>query len=237
MLEIVLRRVGWIMMLSLLGIFAAGCAKTTVTPTMRAAGPLPQPDMIIVNDFAVSHAEVKLDRGLMATAFRDAGQRSLTEEENRVGHMVAEKLSQSLVEELRKAGITAARGSDIVQPSSTTVILHGQFVTIDEGDQTQRVWIGFGLGGSQLRTNLQATQGGQLVVEAETATKSNLKPGMLVSLGSAAAAESAAAIAVGAGTTGVSEAFLQTVQADATRTAKEIAKRIKRAYRERGWLP
>jgi hypothetical protein len=227
-----------IVQLTLLGlaIVLGGCAGASVSQSQRA-GAMPKPDMIIVNDFAVSASEVRLDQGLMAKAMRDGDPRDISAEENQVGHMVADKLSESLVEELRKAGIHAARGSTgMVHPSSTTVILHGEFVTIDQGNQTARVWVGFGMGGSELRTRVQALQAGNVVAQAETATHSSLKPGMLASLGAGAAAESGAAIAAGAVGTGVSETFLATVTADAQRTAKEIAKKITQAYKDRGWL-
>jgi hypothetical protein len=116
-------------------------------------------------------------------------------------------------------------------------VLNGDFMSIDQGDQSKRVWLGFGLGGSEIRTRVQAMQGGQLVAQAQTTTNSSLKPGMLTSIGVGAAAESGAAVAVGAAGTGLSEAFLTTVEADARRTAKEIAKKMKTAYVERGWLP
>jgi hypothetical protein len=214
-----------------------GCAGASVTTTERPNRPLPKPDMIIVNDFAVSPGEVKLDRGVMSTAVRDAEGRNVSDEENRVGHIVADKLSTVLVEELRKQGISAVRGNDpVAQATPTSVVLNGEFLTIDQGNQTYRVWLGFGLGGSEIRTNIQAYQNGELVAQAETATKSSLKPGMLTSVGVGAAADSGAAVVAGAVGTGVSEAFLSTVEADARRTAKEIAKRMKNAYVQRGWL-
>jgi hypothetical protein len=42
---------------------------------------------------------------------------------------------------------------------------------------------------------------------------------------------------IGAVTTGVNETFLATVEADAKRTAKEVAKKVEKAYKKRGWLP
>lgn len=115
--------------------------------------------------------------------------------------------------------------------------LTGQFITIGEGNQTARVWIGFGLGGSELWTRIQAIQGGQLIAEAETVTTSNLTPGMLTNLGVGAAAAKAAPIMVGTVATGAKETFLGTVAADAKRTAKEVAKKVEKAYQDRGWLP
>jgi hypothetical protein len=58
-----------------------------------------------------------------------------------------------------------------------------------------------------------------------------------VTLGAGAAAGTAAtAAAIAAGTTTASELLLTSVEADARRTARELADRIIRAYRERGWL-
>ena len=222
---------------SLLLVILVGCATAKVDQTKKTTGPLPRPDMVIVNDFAVTSAEVKLDQGVMDKVMRDSNSRSVSEEENKVGHMVANKLSEFLVGELREVGIEATRASSQVRPSSTTLMLTGQFITIDEGNRTARVWVGFGLGGSDLRTRIQAIQGGQLIAEAETMTKSSIKPGMLTSLGMGAAASTVVPIVIGGVTTGVSETFLGVVEADAKRTAKEVAKKVKEAYQDRGWLP
>jgi hypothetical protein len=237
MFNVLARRLAGLMAAVVVAAMLGGCAKAAVDPTMRASKSLPKPDFIIVNDFAVTPSEVKLDRGVMATAVREGGMGESSDEEVRVGHMVAEKMASSLVEELRNAGISAARAGEAGPPSKTTAIINGQFVTIDQGDQTARVWVGFGLGGSELRTHIQISQGGELVAAGDTATTASLKPGMLTSIGAGAAAGSGAAVAAGAAGTGVSEALLATVEADAKRTAKEVAKKIRKAYVDRGWLP
>jgi hypothetical protein len=212
-----------------------GCAGAKVDAT-KTSGPLAKPDMIIVHNFAVTPGEVKLDEGLLATTMRDDKNREPNAEEKRVGYLVSEKLASSLVQELRDKGINAVRPGGGVQATDTTVTLNGEFLNIDQGNQSERVWVGFGMGGSEIRTRIQAVQNGQLVAQADTKTKSSLKPGMLASAGTAAAAESGAALAVGAATTGLSESFLATVDADAKRTAKEVAERIHKAYVNRGWL-
>jgi len=228
----------WLLLavLSLFAVLEAGCASATVTRT-RGAGPLPKPDVIVVREFAVTPDEVTLDKGVMASAIRDSKGQAPSEEEVEVGHLVADKLATSLVEELCAADIPAVRATSSIRISDTTAILEGQFLTINQGDQTKRVWVGFGLGGSQVRTRMQVVQGGKVVAEAETATKSSLKPGMLVSLGSSAAAGTATSVVVGAAGQGVSEVFLSNVEADAKRTAKEVAKKVREAYKKRGWLP
>jgi len=213
-----------------------GCAKANVEPTMQASRSMPRPDMIIVNNFGVDPAEVKLDRGLLAETMRDAEGKTPNVEEAQVGRLVAEKLAITLVEELREVGIAATRPGPTVRPTNTTVILNGEFLTVDQGNQTERVWVGFGMGGSELRTRIQAIQAGQLVAQADTSTKSSLKPGMLTSAGASAAAGTGTALAVGAVSTGLSETFTATIEADARRTAKEVAKKIRKGYEERGWL-
>ncbi len=117
-----------------------GCASATVKPLKKAAGTLPRPDVVIINDFAVKSADVKLDQGMMAKVMRDSDSKSVSEEEDQIGHVVADKLSEFLVEELRAKGIPATRAGSTVKPSATTLTLTGQFITIDKGNQTARVW-------------------------------------------------------------------------------------------------
>ncbi len=237
MFNITTRKMKDLVLFGLVLVILGGCATAKVDKTKKTTGPLPRPDMVIVNDFAVTSAEVKLDQGVVSKAMRDSDSRSISEEENKVGHMVASKLSEFLVEELREVGIEATRASSQVTPSSTTLMLSGQFITIDEGNQTKRVWVGFGLGRTDLRTRIQAIQGGQLIAEAETVARCSIKPGMLTSLGIGGAAATVVPIVVGTVITGVSEAFLAIVEKDAKHTAKEVAKEVKKAYQDRGWLP
>jgi hypothetical protein len=214
-----------------------GCPSASVNATRFPLVPPPRPDMIVVYDFAVTPEEVKLDQGLMKKALRDDSLRALTEEEIKVDHAVADKLAESLVSEFRKAGIASVRAGGVAQPTSISILLTGQFITIDQGNQTARNMIGFGLGGTELRTRIQAYQGGELITEAETATKSSLKPGMLVSGGVSAAANSVVPLVVGGTGAVISESWRGTIEADAARTAEEVAKRVKKVYEARGWLP
>lgn len=222
--------------LPLLALLASGCASAQLSSVAVVQGALPKPDMIVINDFAVTAGEVKLDQGFAATAIRDAQGRQPKAEEVRVGRLVADKLAQALVKELNAAGIRAVRASAKLRPSQTTAILQGAFLSVDAGNQSARVWLGFGLGGSKLRTQLHILQGGRLVAKAQTTTNSGMKPGMLTSLGVAGVAGSVAPVVVGATATGVSEALLSTIEADASRTAKAVAKRIHKAYVKRGWM-
>jgi hypothetical protein len=139
---------------------------------------------------------------------------------------------------LRQAGIHAYLDSYAPTASRTTALLQGQFVSIDEGDRTQRVWIGFGLGGAKLQVKLQVLQDGLLVSEGEVNTTSSLKPGMLASLGVGAATGSIGmASAIGGGTAVGSEVLLVSVEKDAKRATEAVADRVIQGYKARGWLP
>src|SRR3954471_16252508 len=145
----------------------AGCAKANVEAKGTGSF-LHEPDMLVVNNFAVNPADVKLDRGMLATSMREDGNRPPSEEEAKVGALVSERLAATLVEELREVGIKAVRPGPAVKPTDLTIILNGTFLTVDQGNQSERVWIGFGMGGSQLRTRIQALQGGHVIAQADT---------------------------------------------------------------------
>lgn len=217
-------------------IVVAGCAPTNLTQTRRA-GALEKPDRILVRNFAVTLSDVEMDRGLGPTIARDA-QGEVGVPEQKIGRAASNALAEELVAKLREAGLPAERSTGRVALTPTTLVIAGKFLTLDEGNQTMRTLVGFGAGASEVRTRVQAWMDGQLVAEAETDAKSGKKPGAGVTLGAGAAMGTAATAAgIAAGTTGISEVFLTSVEADAKRTGREIADRILRAYRERGWLP
>ena len=110
-------------------------------------------------------------------------------------------------------------------------------MSVDEGDRTRRVWIGFGLGGSKLQMKFQMLQSGLVIAESEVNTTSNLKPGMVASLGIGAATGGIRCIAAIGGSMAVSsEALLVSVEKDAKRAAKVLSERIIQGYKDRGWL-
>lgn len=231
-------RAGSIAACAVLAVVALACASTKVEQTRRAGAHLPQPDRILVRNFAVTLGEVSLDSGLGPTIARDAQGEIAGDEQVKLGRSAANALAEELVAKLRDAGLPAERSSGRVALTPTTLVIAGKFLTLDEGNQTLRTLVGFGAGASHVTTRVQAWMDGQLVAEAEVAAESGKKPGAAVTLGAGAAMGTAAtAAAVAAGTTGVSELLLTSVEADAKRTAREIADRILRAYRERGWLP
>jgi hypothetical protein len=216
---------------------AAGCASTSVDQTRRA-GALERPDRILVRNFAVTLSDVELDRGIGPTIWRDAQGEVGSDDELKVGRAASHALAAELVARLREAGLPAERSSGRPALTPTTLVIAGRFLSLDEGNQTMRTLVGFGLGASQVRARTQAWLDGQLVAEAEIDARGNRKPGAGVTLGAGAAMGAAASAAVvAAGATGVNELLLTDVENDAKRIGREIGDRIVLTYRERGWLP
>src|SRR5258707_13552802 len=126
----------------------AGCAKATTPPTRSAAAGLPQPDRIIVHDFAVTAADVALDRGQGPRMMRDTGSGPQSEEEVQVGRVVTRALTDNLIKNLREHGVNAERAAEAVPPGATTASIVGEFQRVGEGDRTGRPRRGLGLGRS-----------------------------------------------------------------------------------------
>lgn len=229
--RIAYRAVKWLTLVAL-----AGCAPTHVGTVQEYSGksPLPRPDRVLVYDFAVSAKDVKLNKAIGARLAHLATGANENEEKVKVGRAVAKALSESLAKELKQLGLPVEQASSGTMPTARTVVIHGQFLAIDEGNRLRRMVIGFGAGGSDLRTKVQVYQGTEaaplLLQEFEANAESSRKPGMGPMAGVGAAA-------VVSGGVGVATEFDQTVEGDAKRTAKEVAKPLSRFFARQGWIP
>jgi hypothetical protein len=211
-----------------LGVFCALVSCTSVqTVSEYSGGPLPRPDRVLVSDFAVSPEEVKLDGGISARAFAAAKGTSRTEQEMEIGRKVASSLSEQLVKEIRKLGLSAERAMGTPPQEGDDLVIEGHFLSIDEGNRTERAVIGLGMGRTDVQAEVQIYQNARLVEQFETEAKSGRKPGMAETMGVGAAAGTLATTAVVSAAAAVgSEAFSANVEADASRTAKKLAQQL-----------
>ena len=232
------RAVKWLTLMVL-----AGCAPTDVDTIQGYSGKslLPRPDRVVVYDFAVSANDVKLNSAIGARLAHLTTGAQESEEQIKVGRAVAKALSESLVKELEQLGLPVEQASRGTMPTARTVMIHGQFLTIDEGNRLRRMVIGFGVGGTDLRSKVQMYQGTEaaplLLQEFEVNAESSRKPGMGPMVGVGAAATSAASAAAVSSGVGVATEFDQTVEGDAKRTAKEVAKPLSQFFAQQGWIP
>ncbi len=214
----------------------SGCASAKVDVLTRPQANITRPDFILVQNLAVTPDEVELDRGAVAKSMRDSDKKAQDEMEVKIGHAAAQAFTDELVNDLRKAGIRAAKTTDGYKPTASTLVIKGKFAQISQGNQTTRVLIGFGFGNGDIKAMVEAYQNDKLIAKAMVTTSGGHKPGLLVPVaGGAAAGTAVASAAVSGGATVMSESFSATVQADAQRAAKEVAKKLVQGYINHQW--
>ena len=222
-------------------ILVSGCASTKVTMDNQYAGQLPKPDQIFVYNFAVSPDEVQLDSGLSGEIQSRISQTPRTDVELAVGRKVSDALASHLVTELRKLGFLVSRAAGPVPYSGNSLTIKGQFLSVDEGNQAERIVIGLGFGRTDVRTLVQAfdLNAGKkiLLTEFGVNARSGSAPGMAETLGvGAIAGHLATSAVVSSGVQVGTETFSANVEADADRTAKTIAGQLKTRFLSQGWI-
>jgi Domain of unknown function (DUF4410) len=219
-------------------------ACTSAQSTMETGGEMmPRPQVVIVDTFATSPDEVKLDEGLVSEVEAAVGSGNATprtEQEQQVGAQVASAIADKLVVEIRDLGLQAERGSAVPAGTPNALLIKGQLVSIDEGNRAERVAIGLGAGRSDVRTYVQVyevTPGGRrLIDQIEVDAKSGLTPGMAETMGAGGlAGHLLVSTLVSGGLHVVSESMGTNVVADADRAAKGIAKQLSVLFAKEGW--
>jgi hypothetical protein len=145
-----------------------------------------------------------------------------------LAQQVQASFSKSLIGDLKKANIAAERAdaaqAGAVQESSKAALLvvSGEVTAIDEGNKVKRVMIGLGHGGSDVQTHVVISSivdgRSTVVLELNLKSVSGKKLGAVESVGGGS-------IVLNAAEGGVGDRH-STVQADATRMAKGVAKQI-----------
>lgn len=209
----------------------SSCATTNVETITMVSG-LTEPDLLIIHDLTVK-ADIELDRNLRQRIGSNSAAARHSEEEIAVGEAVAAELTKALIKKLNEAGIYAVPAGPAVTATDRTLSFKGAFITVDEGSRAARIFVGFGLGRTEVRTMgivVQGTPPSERVIgEFRTVAKSAMTPGT-VPMGAVGSVGASAARTV------VSEKLLLAVEKDANRTAKKIAKDIERHYKQQGWL-
>ena len=212
----------------------AGCASTTVgqPESTPLADEMARPERVIVYDFVGTRDDLPPDSAI--ARYYEERVIPQTEGEIDLGRKLGRLVAQNLVKELNSADIPAQHASSVPETRIGDGIIRGEFITINEGSRTKRVLIGFGAGAGELKTLAEAylvTDAGlRPVGSTQVDTAGGKLPGMLIPLGLGASA------AVTGGSNVIQERGPEAIQSAAQRTAKELAKLIIDAYRQRGWL-
>jgi hypothetical protein len=219
-------------------VLAASCASTEVTNRQRIAyDRLPRPNQIVVYDFAASPAEVPADSAL-------AGQGSVTtptDEEVAVGRQLGVSIAAQLVADIGEMGLPAVQVSTQPVLKVNDIVIRGYLVSIEQGSTAKRMTVGFGSGGSEMRTVVEGYQmtasGLRKLGSATLGSEGSKGPGAAVGGAAWLITGNPVGLIVGGGMKIYGEASGNaTIEGRAKATAKEISDQLKIRFQEEGWI-
>lgn len=219
------------------------CASTDTEVTKKLAKKdrdLPRPNMILVHDFAVSTSELTAGGAAPATLRGAVDDPNSNPQRESLEHQVAAIVAEDLVARLQDLDLPARRWSGPPPAGQGIYTIEGQFVTIDEGSAVARMIIGFGVGGTELKTLIQAYavegRGKRLLAEATVDAESSNKPGIAAMLPAGAAVSGiATAAAINTGI-GVITEINTDVREGAEDTAEAIVDLMEPRLEKLGWI-
>jgi hypothetical protein len=202
----------------------------------------PKPDKVLIHDFDVPPDVISLDDSPAARLHRRRAAAAAASSPEAVARQLQASFSKALVRELQQASVPAeaVAGAD-APPPPHSLSVKGEFTAINQGNKTKRVLIGFGKGASDVQAHvtvsLATEQEPIVLLEFNVKSQSGKKPGAAATVGAGAATMgtvSAPSAAAGVGAGGVLDRTA-TVEADASRMAKGVAKQIAELMTSQPW--
>ncbi len=219
----------------------AGCASSDVTARRSYVGDekIARPGRVIVHNFAATADDIAADAAI--AGHYDRRSKPQTAEEIALGRQLGDLVARELVKDILEMGLPAERAGSGPAPQVGDLVIKGEFISIDEGSRVKRMLIGFGAGAAKLKTFVEGYQvtasGLRPLGSAEVKAAGGKMPGMLVPMaGGAAAGRIATSAAISGGTNIAKEIGPESVEGAAKRTAEEIAKVLREAFKKRGWI-
>jgi len=217
----------------------AGCPSTKVMVHQKYL-PVEQaqkPNRIIIFNFAATPDDIHPSDAISGYYRKRAEDQ--TDEEIQVGRELASILAKELVNEIRKTGLPAEHDEEGSAPGIGDLLIQGEFVSIDPGNRTKRLLIGFGAGAGNLETHVELYQitanGPRLVGKKVIEARGGKMPGLIVPVASVVAGPALVPVVLGGAIT-AREVLPKTLQAAGKGTAKEIAEVLSKRFAELGWL-
>jgi hypothetical protein len=213
----------------------SGDAKVEVLHSYSGPDALLKPERVVIQNFTTV-GDVVMDES-MATRLhqhsllhRGSGEDATPEALIR---KVQDSFAKTLVAQFKKVNIASDRVTDASSVVGPALIVEGEFIAVNQGDATQRIMLGFGRGASDIKTHViisLAVNGSKTVLlDCNINSQSGKKPGAIVSMGGGS-------LAVGAATGDLGD-NKATVQGDASRMAKLVAKQTEAVMVAQKWIP
>ncbi len=230
----------WIARLVVFLFVASGCASIHVTGRDDYQGDkLARPDRILVHDFAAAVEDLP--------AWSDASARMTesglvrTDPEIAAGRRLGEQMAGDLVARIRKMGLDAERMTPESAPVPGDVVIVGLLTSIDEGDSTKRVVLGFGSGAAEIATELEgylATENGFEKLSSGRAESVKARgPGVAVPIAMSVVTSNPLSLILGLPVKVAGEATgRSTIEGVSRRMVDEIAGELEKKFRAQEWI-
>jgi hypothetical protein len=225
-----------VVLVALFALFLGGCAGGSAKQvSSRGDEPVPRPPVFLIYDFAVDPEDVMVD-----TTGLTSGDEASTTERLSEGKEWANALSESLVRQFVKEGITSRRATGSTHIPLNAIAVKGQFISIDEGDEIKRTTIGFGAGAEDVSVMVQNYQmkktGLMRISEIEAEGHGRKTPGVAGPAVVAVGAGMVVGLVVSSAMNVKSEAVDGSMQSTVNDIAEELVQRGVNYYKKRGWL-
>jgi hypothetical protein len=220
-------------------VVASGCASTKVSDRQElVTGTIARPNQIWVYDFAASAADIP---GESALAGQASDAPSPTAEQIAEGRKLGADIASELVGAIRGLGMPAVQATAASIPQVNDLVIRGYLVSVQEGSAVKRVVIGFGAGGSELKSvveGFQVTPQGLRKLGSGTVDSGGSKgPGAALGAVTFLATANPAGLIISSGMKAYGEVSgRSTIDGRATATAKEIADVLKTRFQQEGWI-
>lgn len=237
-------RSGMVGLAALAVLALAGCNKPQMATTESyVGGRMPRPDRVMVNAFAVTADDVKLDQGVSARVQRADSDVPLNAQQMQVARAAQTELADSMVQALRSYGLPAERAFGPPPASGATLLVEGQIVSVDQGNRTRRTLVGLGAGKSSLAADMQLYmadgRGQPRFLTAYTGSdNSGRTPGLAEGMGvGAAGGHLLASTAIGGALHLRDEKHGATSDTEAGKVGKGLAAQVGQFAISQGWIP
>src|ERR1035441_3852063 len=218
----------------------AGCASTKETDQQSfVGGVIPRPGQIWVYPFAATPAEVPPQSALAGQTAQPPA--PPTEQQIAEAQKLGSEIATELVQEIVGMGMPGAVASAASRPQLNDLVIEGTLLSVQQGSADERVIVGFGAGGSELKVAVEGFQmtptGLRKLGSGDLNATGNKTPGSAVGLASLLATHNPAGFIVSTGMKLYGEkSGSDTVQGRAQQIAKQIGDQLKQRFQQQGWI-
>lgn len=219
---------------------AAGCASTKDTNQQSlVTGQIPRPGQIWVYNFAATPADVPPHSALAGQSSQPAA--PPTAQQIAEAQKLGSEIATQVVQEIVGMGMSGAVASSATRPKLNDLVIEGTLLSVQQGSADERVVVGLGAGGSELKVAVEGfqmtTTGLRKLGSGDLDATGNKTPGSAVGLASLIATHNPAGFIVSTGMKVYGEkSGSDTIEGRAKQIAKQIGDTLKKRFQEQGWI-